>query len=141
MTPDLVVLARELPEVQLVAEVKVGAFDRAATERQLKKYMWASNCAVGLLITPTTTWLLRDSYEDLDEDAIVVAGEYATSDLLDLDQVPSSERELEDRVFMWLESLAASGVAKRSRGSAREDVSRYLLPAVVEGRVYAEASS
>jgi hypothetical protein len=55
MIPDLLVLDRELPEVQLIAEVKVGEFDRAATERQLKRYMLARSCPVALLITPETT--------------------------------------------------------------------------------------
>jgi hypothetical protein len=141
MTPDLLVLARELPEVELVVEVKVGAFDREASERQLKRYMVARNCPLGLLVTPSTTSLLRDSYEGHGEDSISTVGEYATSDLMDLDEVPGSERELEDQVFTWLERMAASGIARRSRGTARDDVSRYLLPAVVEGRVYAEASS
>jgi hypothetical protein len=138
MKPDLIVLARELPEVQLVAEVKVGAFDRAVTERQLKRYMLARNCPLALLITPETTWLLRDSYEGSDEASIYVAGEYATSDLLDLNQVPTSERELTSRLHDWLEALAASGHPKFSRANTRDDVARYLLPAVVEGRVFTE---
>jgi hypothetical protein len=140
MAADLIVLDRELPEVQLVAEVKVGKFDRAVTERQLKLYMLARNSPLGLLITPEIAWLLRHSYEHSGEDAIVLAGEYATSDLLDLDEVPGSERELTDRLHDWLEILAASGNPKHTRANTREDVARYVVPAVVEGRVFTELS-
>lgn len=140
MAADLFVLDRELPEVQLLAEVKVGKFDRAVVERQLKQYMLARSCPLALLITPETTWLLRDSYQSLDESSIEVAGEYATADLLDLDEVPGSERELADRLHDWLEILAASGNPKHTRANTREDVARYVVPAVVEGRVFTEMS-
>jgi hypothetical protein len=139
MIADLLVLAPELPEAQLLVEVEVGEFDKAKVEEQLALNMAAWNCPIALLVTPVTTWLIRDAYEENAEPAIRATGEYPTADLLDLDSVPKTEHELLAVVHRWLENLAMSGMATSSRANARLDVTRYVLPAIVEGRVVQES--
>ena len=134
LTADLVVLAPDLPETRLVVEVKRGAFDRQEAVRQIKAYMAGRNCPIGLLITPTETWLLRDTYEGSGPDAIGQAGAYPTAALLGLAEVPEDEASLVRAVEQWLERLT-SGSADGLRDDVRTEVSRYLLPAVTEGRV------
>lgn len=131
---DLVVLAPDLPETRLVVEIKRGSFDRDGTIGQLKTYMAARNCAIGLLLTPDETWLLRDTYEGSGADAIKEAGTYPTTALLGLAEVPQDEAALVRAVELWLEGLT-TGSADSVRDDVRHEVSRYLLPAITEGRV------
>jgi hypothetical protein len=134
LTADLVVLAPDLPQTRLAVEVKSGAFDRKDAIQQLKVYMDRRDCPVALLITPERTWLLRNTYDGTGPDSIEEVGEYPTSALLGLDDVPDDERELVQTAESWLERLT-SGSAANVRSEARGDVSRYVLPAVTEGRV------
>lgn len=134
LTADIVVLAPDLPQTRLAVEVKRGAFDRGEAIRQLKAYMIGKACPVALLIAPDRTWMLHDTYEDFDESSIQEAGEYSTAALLGIDEVPDDEQELVAIVEAWLERLT-SGSATNVHREVRRDVSRYLLPAVTEGRV------
>jgi hypothetical protein len=138
MQADLLVLAPELPEAQLLVEVQVGEFDMDKVQEQLALNMVAWNCPIALLVTPATTWLIRDSYEESTAPAIRATGEYPTADLLGVDHVPNTEGELLEVVHLWLETLATSGTATSSRANARVDITRYVLPAVVDGRVFQE---
>lgn len=134
LKPDFVVFAPDLPETRLVVELKRSLLNREAVAAQMKQYMAARHCAIGLLITPTDTWLLRDTYEGSGVDAITQAGPYSTAELLGVDEVPDDEHGLASAVERWLESLT-SGSAEALRDGVRQDVSPYLLPAVTEGRV------
>jgi hypothetical protein len=139
VSSDLLVLAPDLPEAQLLVEVKVGEFDRREVEEQLRVNMVSWSCPVALLVTPTRTWLFRDSYAESGDEAIEISGEYPTTDLLGLVEVSGDEHELLEAVRAWLESLASTGAVGASQAPARQDIVRYLLPAVVEGRVVQEA--
>jgi hypothetical protein len=134
LKPDFVVFARDLPETRLVVEVKRPEVDREAVLAQMKAYMAARHCPIGLLVTSTETWLLRDTYEGSRTDAIRAEGPYSTTELLGLDIVPEDEQRLELEVERWLEGLT-SGSADAIRENVRGDLSPYLLPAVTEGRV------
>ena len=130
---DLIVLAPDLPELRLVVEIKtrIDALDLEAATKQVQSYMQGTNCPLGLIVTPTRSWLLRDEYE---ADGSISRTEYPTAMLLGVSDVPAEEDELELLVGRWLESLT-SGSSTGLRDEVRFDVSRYLIPALVEGRV------
>ncbi|MCE7891536.1 MAG: hypothetical protein DYH12_17870 [Sorangiineae bacterium PRO1] len=132
---DVIVLAPDRPEVALVAEVKGHQIeDRTRAEEQLKRYMLDRHCPVALLVTPTTTWIYRDSYRDYSAGSIDVVAEVETNELLP--SPATTEMELERQLFDWLERLAASWPAALPSGKlARAAVVEHLVPAVVEGRV------
>ena len=134
LRPDFVVFAPDLPETTLVVEVKRREVDREVVVAQIKAYMAARHCPIGLLVTSTDTWFLRDTYEASGIDAIGVEGPYSTAELLGLDVVPQDQQRLELEVGRWLEGLT-SGSAEAIRENVRRDLSGYLLPAVTEGRV------
>lgn len=134
LRPDFVVFAPDLPETRLVVELKRRDVDHEAVMPQIKAYMAARHCPIGLLITPTQTWLLRDTYEGSGADAIQETGPHSTAELLGLETVPDDEQGLALEVERWLESMT-SGSADAICEDLRRDLSPYLLPAVTEGRV------
>lgn len=134
LRPDFVVLAPELPETRLVVELKAGDARSDEVIEQIKHYMVARRCPIGLLITPTDAWLLRDTYETSGIEAIREEGPYSTTELLGLTAVPATGPALALAVEVWLESLT-SGSASVLGERLRHDLSPYLLPAVTEGRV------
>lgn len=134
LRPDFVVFAPDLPETRLVVEIKGSAANHDAAIEEVKAYMVARRCSIGLLITPTETWLLRDTYEGSGVEAITKSGPYPTAELLGIDAVLDEEHVLASTVGRWLEGLK-SGSADALRDDVRRDVSPYLLPAVTEGRV------
>ncbi|WP_052553902.1 hypothetical protein [Enhygromyxa salina] len=130
---DLIVLARDLPELRLIVEIKRGGhFDRPAAIQQLASYMARSNCPLGLMVTPRQTWMLRDTYEG--EDSIREVAVYDTAVLLGVAEIPDNENDLEMLVGSWLDGLTSGSAASVAK-EVRPDVARYLLPAVAEGRV------
>ncbi len=132
---DLLVLAPDRPDVALVAEVKArDVADPAAVEEQLKRYMLDRRCPVGLLVTPRSTWIYRDSYRDYSQASVERVAELRTSDLFASPAMVGLE--LERQLFDWLERLAASWpAALPAADPARAVVVEHLVPAVVEGRV------
>lgn len=136
VTPDLIVLAPDRPEVALVVEVKAPPRNLEAVREQLKRYMLARKCPVALLVTPETTLILKDTYSDFTPDSVQSVGEVETAALLDQGGGLASARELERAVFDWLERLAASWSAALPRDpDAAKAVVDHLVPAVSEGRV------
>lgn len=133
---DIVVLAREVPDVRLVAEVKRNIGDLNSVEAQLRQYMLARKCSLGLLVTPERARIYRDTYADFTEGSVKLVGEFSTAELLDLAQVPSDERGLQEAVRDWLDRMAASWPSALPRtDAARAPVVQYLVPEVADGRV------
>jgi hypothetical protein len=133
---DVVVFAREVPDVRLVAEVKRTISDIGAAEAQLRQYMLARRCSLGLLVTPDRARIYRDTYADFTEGSVKLVGEFSTADLLDLAPVPSDERGLQEAVREWLDRMAASWPSALPRtDAARGPVTQYLVPEVADGRV------
>lgn len=133
---DVIVLARDRPDVTLVAEVKMRVADTNAAEQQLKAYMLDRRCPTALLVTAQTTRIYRDTYKDFTADSIVMAGEFSTPELLGLAAEPSNGSELESAVRAWLERLAASWPTALPKAEpVRKPVVEHLVPAVSEGRV------
>ncbi len=133
---DVVVLAREVPDVRLVAEVKRNIGDLDTIEAQLRKYMLARKCSLGLLVTPERARIYRDSYADFTEGSVKLVGDFPTAELLDLAEVPTDERGLQEAVREWLDRMAASWPSALPRtDAARAPVVQYLVPEVADGRV------
>jgi hypothetical protein len=62
---DLTVFARDYPGARLVLEVKSALSSppqEDATVKQVAQYMWGANCHYGIIMTPTTTFVLRDDF-------------------------------------------------------------------------------
>jgi hypothetical protein len=132
---DIIVMAREVPDVTLVAQVKKGPFDEEA-EAHLKEYMLRRKCSLAMLVTPKRTKIYRDTFADFTPASITLVGEYTTNEVLGVDEVPEDERGLHDAVQGWLERLAASWPsALPTSPAARESVIQYVVPGVAEGRV------
>lgn len=140
--PDVIVLAPDLPRVELLVEVKLQLPRAELThaEAQLKRYMRARGCAVGLLVSLAETHCYEDRYLTRSEDSIEHVGTIPTQALLPVEPGQTSERELQRAVLAWLERLAtAQPSALPTAPDARQMVETYLLPAVAGGRVSAES--
>ncbi|MGO9837352.1 MAG: hypothetical protein ACLP1X_24420 [Polyangiaceae bacterium] len=133
---DVVVMARDVPDVRLVAEVKRNIGDLRDAEVQLRQYMLARKCSLALLVTPERTRIYRDTFADFTEGSVQLVGDFSTAELLDLDEVPTDEHALQEAVREWLDRMAASWPSALPRaGGARAPVVQYLVPEVADGRV------
>jgi hypothetical protein len=145
---DLIVFAKDYPEVRLVGEVKPSLstpLDLDSAVRQIAHYMWGANCHYGLIFTPKTTYVLRDDFTAQGPEAIRVSEALSTERLLSRLGIPASEiasgRQLESAAQSWLERLAASYEAALPEDA---EITRALFPEVVgafaEGRVVSEVA-
>ncbi len=136
MQPDLIVLAPDVPDVALIAEVRLEPLDRHAIEAQLRAYMLDNRCSVALLVTPSKTWIYRDTLHDFTEASIREVGEFDTTEILGLKRSPTSEIDLFHAVREWLEHLASAWASALQLASGpRKPVVEYIVPALIEGRV------
>jgi hypothetical protein len=144
---DLIVLAKDYPELRLVVELKSAVSqppDQDPAIQQLTRYMWGANCHYGLLVTPTSTYVLRDDFVASGPGAIHVTDVLSTERLLGRlgRPVPQtlSGQQLEALVAEWLARLSSSYEAVLPEDP---EVTRALFPdivgAVAEGRVVLEA--
>jgi hypothetical protein len=133
---DVLVMARDVPDLLLVAEVKRDLGDVGAAETQLRRYMLARRCSVGLLVTPEHTRIYRDTFADFTEGSVQLVGEFSTAEVLNLDTAPADETALREAVREWLDRMAASWPSALPRtDAARAPVVQYLVPEVADGRV------
>jgi hypothetical protein len=147
MRADLIVFAKDYPEVRLVAEVKPVVSTPPELDpavRQVARYMWGVNCHYGLIVTPKTTYVLRDDFVGQGPESIHVSATLSTEKLLSRLGMPSevaSERQLETLVREWLARLTASYDAALPDDP---EVTQALFPeivgAVADGRVVAEGA-
>jgi hypothetical protein len=146
---DLTVFAKDYPEARLVLEVK-SALSAPPQEdpavKRVARYMWGANCHYGIIMTPKTTFILRDDFTASGPESIRLTDELSTAKLLsrlrrsmtDVLSAPQLERLARE----WLEHLAAS-----YEEALPEDpeVVRALFPdivgAVADGRVVAEVAA
>src|ERR1700682_5778402 len=86
MQADLAVFARDFPEARLVAEVKQTDIapnaDQDPAVQQMARGMWGANCHYGLLVTPVTTYILRDDFTTQGPAAIHITDKVPTQMLL-----------------------------------------------------------
>ena len=131
LRPDVFVLHEELPAVELIATVVGGRYVRTHVDREIEPWLRSLGCPLALLITMDRSWLLRATHEGSE-----TIGEWPTVDLFDLDEPIRSQHKTIVQLHEWLETLANGRPDWRARGSAREDIARHVLPAVLAGHVY-----
>jgi hypothetical protein len=146
---DLTVFARDYPEARLVLQVHSAISSPSREDpavKQVVRYMWGANCHYGIIMTPTTTFILRDDFTTPGPDSIRVTDELPTAKLLSRINGPMGEApsapQLERLAREWLERVAAS---YESALPDDPEVVRALFPdivgAVAEGRVVDEVAA
>ena len=138
--PDIIVTGPESPEIALVVEVKTNIRDLESTERQLKTYMAAMRCPVGLLVTPQHLWLYRDRYLASSEDSISRVGEFDVTSVLNFKQSDAERSDavaFEGLVQSWLEDLATESGLRKLPSEFRRAAQLYIVPAISQGIVRA----
>src|SRR5207237_4909171 len=110
--PDLIVTADDGTEWALVVEAKFCLDDLTATESELKQYMLAMRCPLGLLVTPDRIRMYHDQYVSNDESSIELIGDFPappaiSKSLASQDQANQPDHVFEDTVRGWLEMLIA----------------------------------
>ena len=132
--------AAEGSEIALVAEAKTNLRDIEASKLQLKKFMAAMRCPVGLLVRPERLWLFRDQYLSSSEDSITQVAEFDVRSVLDFEQTCTSRMDaqaFEQLVQSWLEGLATESGLRELPTELRSTAQLYIVPAVTKGAVRA----
>ncbi len=107
---DLTVFARDYPEARLVLEVKSALSSPPQEDpavKQIMRYMWGANCHYGIIMTPTTTFILRDDFTAPGPKSIRLTDELPTAKLLSRVSRPTGEALSAPQ----LERLRASGLS------------------------------
>jgi hypothetical protein len=133
-SPDVIVRANDRPDVRLAIEVKVGQADLDDAARQLRAYMRAVACPLGLLVTPRETHVYQETYSD-GSDSIRELAVVETPVLIGARGLSENECELEGAVRRWLETMVRHpGVPLHHVGEMAR-VEDHLLPAMVDAEV------
>ncbi len=143
---DMTVYDKDFPEPRLVVEVTSAVSSPPEEDMVVKmmtRLMWGSRCHYGLVFTPASTFVLRDTFETLGPDSIHVTDVLPTDKVLGrvgrLGANGSSVRDLELLAHKWLVRLAT-----RYEAALPDDpeVTNAFFPglvgAVVDGRVVPE---
>lgn len=147
--PDLIVTPRGGSPVLLAVETKVYRPQGEAlevAEAQLKYYMVGHRCHTGLLVTPETLWIYRDTFRDRSPDSIQRVGEFAMADVPMIAHFaeqtpPPPERAFEAVVQRWLEELVREAATVHLPSPLREAVEDHVVPALLDGEVRAAGIS
>jgi len=146
--PDIVVHSRDGFDRFLVVEAKwqLADEDIATAEHELKRYMTGYRYPIGVMITPDTLRLYRDTFLSADASSVERVGEYSMVGVLDPD-VLSTVRvieqpqlrafRLEDAVQSWLSTLNDPMAVNILPSGLREAVEEHIVPAVMQGEVRA----
>ena len=133
-SPDVIVRANDRPDVRLAIEVKVGQVDLSEAARQLRAYMSAVACPLGLLVTPRETHVYQETWSD-GPDSIRELAVVETPVLIGTRGLSEDERELEGAVRQWLETMVRHpGVPQHHAGDMAR-LEDHLLPAMVDAEV------
>lgn len=148
--PDLIVAPRGGSPVLLAVETKAdhpAGKALEAAEARLKHYMASHRCHTGLLVTPETLWVYRDTFRDRSPDSIQRVGEFAMTDVPMIAHFAARtphrppEREFEAAVQRWLEELTHEATAAHLPSPLREAVEDHVVPALLGGEVRAAGIS
>lgn len=138
--PDIIVTGTESSELTLVAEARISLRDIERSKLQLKKFMVAMRCPVGLLVTPERLWLFRDRYLSSSEDSITQVAEFDVKSVLNFEPVRAGHTEalaFEQRVQSWLEGLATETGLRELPSELKRDAQLYIVPAISQGTIRA----
>jgi hypothetical protein len=137
--PDIIV-TNEGSEIALVAEVKTSLPDLRRSELQLKQFMAAMRCPVGLLITPENLRLYRDRYLPSPEDSIEVVGTFDVKNVLHFEGTGTKGADgvaFERLVQSWLEGLVTGSGLRELSTELRGAVQAHIVPAILQGSIRA----
>ncbi|HYO58046.1 hypothetical protein [Archangium sp.] len=133
-SPDVIVRANDRPDVRLAVEVKVGQVDLDEVARQLRDYMSAVACPLGLLVTPRQTHVYQETYSDT-SDSIREFAVVETPVLIGARGIGENALELERAVRRWLETMVRHPGVPLHRAGEVARVEDHLLPAMVDAEV------
>lgn len=147
MRTDLTIYAKDYPEARLMVEVKPAVSappEQDPGVQEVARSMWGANCHFGLVMTPATTYVLRDDFTSAGPGSIHVSDVLSTGLLLRSVSLtrtePFSCQELESLARQWLERLVTSyEMALPDDPSVARAFFPDIVGAVAEGRVVAEA--
>ena len=91
---DLTVFARDYPEARLFLQVKSALSSPPEEDpavKQVVRDMWGANSHYGMIITPTSTFILRDDFTAPGPESIRLTDELPTAKLLSRVSQPLSE--------------------------------------------------
>jgi hypothetical protein len=138
--PDIIVTGAESSEIALVAEVKTNLRDVESSKHQLKRFMAAMRCPIGLLVTPERLWPFRDRYLSSSEDSITQVAEFDLRGVLNFEQARtgrSDELAFEQMVQSWMEGLATESGLRELPSELRPAAQLYIVPAISQGTIRA----
>ena len=138
--PDIIVTGAESSEIALVAEVKTNLRDIETSKLELKKFMAAMRCPVGLLVTPERLWLFRDRYLSSSEDSITQVAEFDVKSVLNFEPARTGRADslaFEQLVQSWLEGLATESGMRELPSELRPAAQLHIVPAISQGTVRA----
>lgn len=144
--PDILVTSSDGTRRWLVAEVKLSAQGLNASEPQLKRYMVRYRYPTGLLVTPESVRIYRDTFTSYEADSVECVGEFSLIGVLDPDVLSTMSAiedsrlrsfRLEDAVQDWLEGLRSASVVAALPPGLRAAVQEHVVPALEEGEVRA----
>jgi hypothetical protein len=143
-SPDIIVTGEDTPRILLAAEAKLSRPIRKEDESQLKAYMLQMRCPIGLLVTPDTVEVFRDTYTAHSESSVEQVASFPSPKTLAIfksfhhgSSEPQPGLGFEQAVRSWLERLASSpsvGLSESPK-EAREALTDYILPALTQGVV------
>ena len=140
---DIVVTAPDSTEVKLVVETKLRLRSVGDAEGQLKQYMWLVKCPLGLIVTPETIFIYRDTYTSPTPATIERVGQYETRAVMDFrpqeDSQGSRAFAFEIAVQGWIESIVQTDFDLMSikDPELRRVMAGTVLPAIQFGVVRA----
>jgi hypothetical protein len=138
--PDIIVTGPDSSDIALVVEVKTSIRNLESSERQLKEFMTAMSCPVGLLVTPRRLWLYRNRYLGTSEDSIVRIGEFDVHDVLNFEPSGVGRKsgfQFEQLVQAWLEGLSTEAGLRELSADLRRAAEWYIVPAISQGTIRA----
>lgn len=141
--PDVVILDAETSRPLVVFEAKLRVRDRTPAEAQMKAYMQAARCPVGVLATPEMLWLYSDRLRTKSPESVVLVGEYELSGVLDgpspgrRPDIAHESYAFEAALQDWIEKLASETYRRALPVRLRQAFEEYVVPAFATGEVRA----
>jgi hypothetical protein len=109
-TPDVIVTTPDSLAVTLVAEAKRAGANLDETAGSLKQYMLQMRCPAGIIFTPVTLRIYKDSFIGRSEESIKKIGDFPATDLFRVAPANGAEHSaIESALVEWLDELAHTG--------------------------------
>jgi hypothetical protein len=136
--PDIVVLGKDSPQVQLVVEARTSENEGAQLAQALKSYLSRMSCPFGLLIFPHSVWMYRNTFSSNAEEAVEETGRFPFTARTWTDRgANSGSNDFERSVQYWLEDVADRGELREGPPDMRAAFDSYIIPILTSGRIRA----